>query len=1519
MSQNEKLGIEINIDLKNAKQQIERLNELLTKLGQSPEAAAKNFEKLTSRIEALGKARGFDPQKVKDLMKAFEDSTSFDKFFKNLSKFGEGTAQVLNAEKAMIRQRNKDLEIADKERMVLIRKQNQQELEERKRTIQMLKAQSLDDTRKIQISATSGPADSMVKARNAFILRSQQELAQQIIAIEKNTASSVRRINQEEIENRRRAMQQIQAQAVNQQREWNAIAGTQGVRYQGVNGGFVQSSVQAQNLSSATFARIQAEAIKMNNALRESPTHVNKLNIALGSLATRIAEFYGLRALVLAPYNQISGAISGIIQYKQTVAEIAAITTATKDETKEYAETISKLARTSKFSAVEIAEAMKVVSQSGIQRNELVPVTRAAELLAAATGGSTTASANVVTTTMNVWQVAAERALGITNVLATAVKNSKTNVSDLSTAFNYLATSANQSNMSLEETTATIATLRNKGVQASTVGTGLSQFLKVLEAPTAKVRQFFKELELGPRDVDTKLRSLGDILNTISEAGIKKYGSELALTTRLSEAFEMRTGRTAKALINNGDAIKSMTYAMRNSEAGFLALMRTMEGPQVKINKIKHEFMLFVQLIGDDLSTAISKGTSGLLGFTQGLQEAEIRTNLIGTALAGLALVAVTALASMRTALLSLYTTNPWLLALTVTFGLYATAVIKAAGSLDYINKKWDDALTKQREEAEINQRQSNELNKFIGTLTTVNGHKQTLNDLTIEQRRHLDALKPSMEGMLGDLDSEKSLIEQLLPLMKQFALERGKLLLNQADTFNSMKFAVDTDEYNLKLAESRAAALEKKVGLVGKVLADNLLKEDKKAAKDRDASDPLRVSRSMVERYGVTDPEKAVGITDTVKLTWYQEMAQDLRSHINKYKPKLETAALALGDAPRDNNGYVDVKLFAASVASIEESEEKKRKLGNYTGRDQFPADVKADAKAEESKEVRDRNFKEALLQEKQKQTSERANLARQRYEDAKLDLKETKDLAKFKSQAEIAINAEYDQKEQEALMQANKDAADRVKGVLELVFDEAGAVDWSKTKIRGGEKYEGAQVTKSAEEAQKTATAALDTLKQERANALKKLNTVQTKEPAIETAKQEKQLAFELKAAQQTASLQREEAYSASRLQEIEENLLATTIRIGSEKTKNLHTENETINAWLIQNETVKGLEDKASSLKKIRDENIDRIKQENLLLEEQEAKLKRIKDHTFETNFRRGVGGAWAGLSNTDSLSQGLGADLTNSAFNGITGTLSSTLSTFTLPDQDAIDGIKSKINELNVQKAQIQASISSITSKGEFMTGADKSALNEQASGLDAVNASLREQEKLLDKQNNAWSRFKDGLAETMKQILKTLQEYIIKLMVVKMVESVISAFSGGGGSSPEIANAQSNFNLNTGNVAFASGGLVPNSIGTPGKDSVPAWLMPGEFIIPTEKVNKYGAAHFEKYRAGKFAEGGLVGGSSRPTTSSSEGKSVQNLQIVNIVDPSQIPQTTDDQIINVISYDMARKGQTYRAVRQVAAG
>ena len=117
----------------------------------------------------------------------------------------------------------------------------------------------------------------------------------------------------------------------------------------------------------------------------------------------------------------------------------------------------------------------------------------------------------------------------------------------------------------------------------------------------------------------------------------------------------------------------------------------------------------------------------------------------------------------------------------------------------------------------------------------------------------------------------------------------------------------------------------------------------------------------------------------------------------------------------------------------------------------------------------------------------------------------------------------------------------------------------------------------------------------------------------------------------------------------------------------------------------------------------------------------------------------------------------------------------------------------------------------------------------------------------------------GLAAS---VIASLEQILVKMLVVKMMKAAMGAmgFSGGG----SVSDAQS-----SGGMGFAGGGLIQGP-GTGKSDSIPARLSAGEYVITADAVQAFGAGNLEAINRGlkipsmerlslpKFAEGGLVG-------------------------------------------------------------
>lgn len=99
-------------------------------------------------------------------------------------------------------------------------------------------------------------------------------------------------------------------------------------------------------------------------------------------------------------------------------------------------------------------------------------------------------------------------------------------------------------------------------------------------------------------------------------------------------------------------------------------------------------------------------------------------------------------------------------------------------------------------------------------------------------------------------------------------------------------------------------------------------------------------------------------------------------------------------------------------------------------------------------------------------------------------------------------------------------------------------------------------------------------------------------------------------------------------------------------------------------------------------------------------------------------------------------------------------------------------------------------------------------------------------------------------------LKPLLPLLAAFVTFKIGKGLTSFLSGGGGG-PNLKGIKNAASA----VGMARGGVVP---GTGNRDTVPAMLTPGEFVIRKKSVSKIGAGNLHAMNASRYADGGVVG-------------------------------------------------------------
>ena len=221
-----------------------------------------------------------------------------------------------------------------------------------------------------------------------------------------------------------------------------------------------------------------------------------KLNQALG-LFFRYAVAY---QVLYTFTNAVTNSIKELLDFQNALIQIKSIASATRTEMRYMTTEIRGVAEATAFSLVEVAKGGQLLVQAGIDIKDFGATLKSVAQLAAATGSTFQQSADVMTTFLSVFKEANPGQ--IADELRNAVNISKLSVGDLSTISNYLAESGKSFSLTEKTILAAAATLRNSGIKASTIGTGLAQALNELLSPDAKT---LKALEIRYKEIGEAL------------------------------------------------------------------------------------------------------------------------------------------------------------------------------------------------------------------------------------------------------------------------------------------------------------------------------------------------------------------------------------------------------------------------------------------------------------------------------------------------------------------------------------------------------------------------------------------------------------------------------------------------------------------------------------------------------------------------------------------------------------------------------------------------------------------------------------------------------------------------------------------------------------------------------------------------------------------------------------------------------------------------------------------------------
>jgi len=329
----------------------------------------------------------------------------------------------------------------------------------------------------------------------------------------------------------------------------------------------------------ADYAHLQA-GLKMSQ---------NEIKSFVGHIATssqQLKKFGRTTTIVSAVVVAFGAVINKVFaKFEQSMANTISVLGATSESIDQLNAAARRMGETTIFSASEAADAMYYLASAGYDANQVMGALKGTLDLAAATQFDLAETTRIVVSTLNAFGLEAAQAGRISNTFSAIISASQATMGKLGDSMKYVAPVMAQLGISVEQTSATLGTLYNSGLEASQAGTYLRQGMIRLQAPTKEAMKAIKNLGLEFNDVNPQMHDMVEIIGAFNKAGAGMIdkGDELAkiFGTRSVNAWQILVKSGAENLtqlteeITNTNKAAEMAEIQINTFSGAMKLLKS--------------------------------------------------------------------------------------------------------------------------------------------------------------------------------------------------------------------------------------------------------------------------------------------------------------------------------------------------------------------------------------------------------------------------------------------------------------------------------------------------------------------------------------------------------------------------------------------------------------------------------------------------------------------------------------------------------------------------------------------------------------------------------------------------------------------------------------------------------------------------------------------------------------------------------------------------------------------------------
>ena len=387
--------------------------------------------------------------------------------------------------------------------------------------------------------------------------------------------------------------------------------------------------------------------------------------------------------------------------FENAMAKVQAVSNATQEEFKKMQDEAQRLGSTTRYTATEAAQALENLTRNGMSAANATKALSSVLQLAQANSISLAEAADIVTNTMNMFNLSVSQAGRVNDVLSATASHAATDITSLYEAMTNAAPAANVLGFSIEEVSSAIGALAQRGVKGAEAGTKLRIAFQKMADPKVIAKMKEQGIEID----ETTMKSEG-LLKTVQ----KLAKANLSLG-QLGKIFDAKSAMAIQQLISGLDDLEMMLGVTANA-AGETARMfnQSVGSVQAELDSLKSMY--------EGLLISMSQKTSGVVkSVVRLLQNLIINFESVGGTIMNIASVAVplfigkviqlgaalkTAMQSAAAGMATLKASMGGIISLVATLVTWVgTALV---GAWNRANKEMKDAQ-KQMNEAEVSSR----------------------------------------------------------------------------------------------------------------------------------------------------------------------------------------------------------------------------------------------------------------------------------------------------------------------------------------------------------------------------------------------------------------------------------------------------------------------------------------------------------------------------------------------------------------------------------------------------------------------------------------------------------------------------------------------------------------------------------------------------------------------------------------------------------------------------------------------